>query len=267
MAAAGATAQPVVFLAPERAVAGPGEPVEIRVVAREWAAGAAGAAQPAPWPSDRAAWMFVRGGGDQTNLHDVRPAEGGPADPFRGVLARVAPEGTTIVGVDLAPISLELTPAEYTERLTELVGPGVVVPKPGGNGRIAMRREESAATILRSTRAEGTTIVATQKTGQRTEIRALHDPTGTPVGSDIFVRVYAANDGYKNCRVLATHVPTGERRVLEANNSAIALLSLTAPGAWQLEVHHVRVEESPGGQVAVWSTGTLSFDVPAQEAK
>lgn len=234
-----------------------------------------GPARRAPWPTGRIEWLFVRAAGTQRNLDELPPARPG------GGFARLALEhpGTTLVGLDarprvevlsagrLADFALDrMERARIPAELAELEDE--VRDEP-----VRVRRIECAKTLVRAAGGPPSTSSATalSKSGQAVEIRLLMDPTRTPAGLDLPVRVYLPFGGAEGTRVLARHLGSGRTRSATCDRAGIASVHLAEPGRWSLEVHALRRLPSAEGahQAARWelASGSLSFEVPSRESR
>lgn len=249
-----AGAQTVRFLVPETFTPAPSAELTVGV--------AVDGNPPADWPVGRVEWMFIRGGGQQENRHDVQPAAGTHSVP-----ATSPAFGAGVIGVELSPANQVFDRETLAEFLSERVAFTPAPPPLPVGETVLIRRVESAAAIIRSLRpgeaAVGGTHVATDKTGLRAEIRALMDPTALPPGSDLSVRVYINGDKRAGAVLTAARGQTMHR--VTANESGIAFVPLTEPGEWRVQFHHAAIE--PEGFTLY--SGTLTFQVPgdAGEAK
>lgn len=253
-------AEPAVhFLAPERFQVDAGQ-----IVGLHWAAGPAATAAPTPWSEATVDWFFIRGPGEQENLHEVRPSDA--AGRIVPVSNRRA--GVTLVGVDaVAPVG-ELSREEFESFLTANAvhglseAPALRAP----NARpVRVQRVESAKTLIRVLDPGGApprhSAVATSKTGQRAELRALFDPTMLRPGSDLAIRVYVNGSSVAGAGVRATHLASGARQDVVADPHGIAVVHIGQRGVWRLEFHAARTPEP--GVDADWTlySATLSFEV------
>jgi hypothetical protein len=206
-----------------------------------------------PWPADRAEWLFIRGSGRQSNRHDV------PADQPNGeaVTVRSSANGVALVGLELRT-TVESYPREkLAASLANLVAAPPTLPD---QPIIRVLRIESLATRLRVDPPVSHSPVASQKSGQRVEIRTMFDPTMAMPGSEIPVRVYA-EAGASGMKIHAECLDGGAATQVLADRSGIAYLPITHPGIWCIQAHHAAVAP-PGSNadIVLYST-TLTFKV------
>ena len=191
--------------------------------------GEAGQDQASLWPSQRIAWMFWRTGDRQENRH--HPESRGE----RSVSIDLAPIGASVVGVELDPV-IETVPANewrsFSERVSFVDGQAI------DQEVMRVRHRESLATIVRAENDQsGASPIATSKLGLHAEIRPLLDPTRPGVGGDMPFRIYIGGVSVPNQRVIATHVESGETRIMTTRMGGFGQLRLDRPGDWRMEFH------------------------------
>jgi hypothetical protein len=100
------------------------------------------------------------------------------------------------------------------------------------------------------------------KTGQRTEIRPLVDPTAMAVGSDLPLRISWSDSAGVEAKIAVRQVGTDAVQHLSAPGGS-GWFTVTAPGEWRVEVN--RAKPLQGDPAADWQleTATLSFVVHA----
>jgi hypothetical protein len=259
--AAGAHAQSVRTLVPDRYDLVAGDPVDLRIGEE-----AAGERATVAWPEARIRWLFVRVAGTQENLHEVPPLD----DGLDFARLRVAHAGVALVGLELEPCLERIPTKELVGFLGKRVGRRTL---PVGwrwlvDEEVArVRRIESTKLLLPTIDENGalpSSADAQGKSGQRVEIRPLADPTAVRVGRDLPVRVYLPPGGSSGARVIATHVPSARTTGFTTRPCGTGHFTVDAPGLWSLEAHHAR--PLPRDPEADWelSTATLSFVVPPQ---
>jgi len=221
------------------------------------------------WPAGQVQWLFVRGGATQENRHDVRPEQ--PKSDF--VALEIKHAGVTLVGVDLQPTILELTGVELRSFLVANAADAAVLRKaralaPQGKHRV--RHVASAKTLMRALPREGLaqpSAIATSKTGQAVEMRLLVDPTLTPIGGDVPLRVYVNGEKKTGVKVRATCVATGKAQTFITDSVGSGHFCLNAAGQWRVEVHHARPLEGDDSADWVIHTATLTFKTTRKGAE
>ena len=259
-------AQDVWFLSPATFGVEPGERLEVAVVRERLEERAeSGAAEPpdtAPFPTELADWVFVRGGGEQWNLQHPDAIEAAPAR----IELPMPTVGVAMIGMDCAPTVEMVSPerlrafiAERAPRFTHLR-----IPEAAGGIRVRVHRSAKALVRLADGRTEGmASPVATSKAGQRSEIRLNVDPTATPVGSEVPVRLYANFSSRKGVTFSATHVGSGESHTIDVNEYGNGSVVLDAPGVWRLEFHYIEAAGDDEADFDLYSA-TLTFKVPEE---
>lgn len=215
---------------------------------------------PAPWPADRAEWLFVKGSGRQTNLHDVAPDNA--AD--QSVTIRSSANGVTVAGLNLRPMVETHARETLAKTLPSLVNDPPTLPD---RETIRVRRVESLTTMLRVEPHGGNSPVATQKTSQRVEIRALFDPTAATPGSDVPVRVYDDLGGASGIKIHAECLEGGAATIVTADRSGIAYLPITHTGVWRVQAHAAKPAPPGSDADIVLYSCTLTFRVTREEAE
>jgi hypothetical protein len=233
---------PVRALEPASFTAQPGNPLTFRVTDDSG---------PLPWAGLQVDWMFVRIAATQRNMDE-------PPTDARGEMAITFPEsGAGIVGIDFTARQATVPAADLREFATARAMPGSALPE--GDANVRLRRIESVKAIVRSGEpGPAVESVATSKTGQQVEIRALMDAAATPSGGDIALRAYVNGAFMPGARLTATHIASAKQTDIRCDAMGIGNLTITAPGAWRIELHHLRrVDE----QWTLYSA-TLTFETP-----
>lgn len=213
-------------------------------------------AQQIEW-SREVAWFFVRHAGTQEN----RGAEDAPKPGVdRGVRVPLRGAGVAMIGVDVKP-GVEEWEGERLKEFAARAGSKEAAVE--GNTRV--RRLVSATTLVRVDGEDGAAErdgTAVSKSGQQVEIRALMDPTATPAGGDMAVRVYVRGEAEKNGAVTAVHVESGTRQEVLADAKGIAGFRMDRGGEWRVEFHVLRaLKEDEAAWMA--ASATLTFLAPA----
>lgn len=260
-----ATAWGAVALAPEVWRAAPGAEVAVR--AQQRAVDGYGAA---PWPGERIAWMFVRGGGEHRNLHQPEATDGDAR------VVTIARAGATMIGVELAERIERVAPEDLADLLAR---EGVVPPAEaqeaargllaGADGRagevvgVRVRIVECAQAIVRAAdgREQTPSPVALAKGGLAAEIRLMMDPTALVAPTDVMVRLYAGHASREGLRVRARNLTTGTTSEAVSGEGGIATISLADRGVWRLEFAVAERADGVEADVVVWSS-SLGFEGP-----
>jgi hypothetical protein len=219
---------------------------------------------PAPWPNaiDR---FFIRVAGIQDNRTTL-PAEAVGDGPAVAVLPLTEP-GVTMVVLDWKPELIEVDPASFRAFLSSRVNGAAAERVPDGRP-VRVRHVASAKALLRVA-AKGPqppdAATATSKSGQAVEIRAVFDPTVTPVGADLPVRVYIRGDSESGALVRVEHVAGGHSARFITNAKGMGDFRVTADGPWRMAFQTARkLTEDPDADWEVCS-GTLTFSSPGAE--
>jgi len=264
-----ASAQSLARFAPLAPSAPGSEALELRFVRER-----SGHVQAQVWPAQELGWLFVREEGAQRNYDALAPS---PEDA-RLVRVERGTQGVALVGWDLPARVEASTGGEVRAFLAER---GFQLALPTGleallaEQAIAVQRIESLALLARATRMDSApepSAVATSKTGQRMELRAILDPSFAAAGSEFCFRLYlpagGAGAGDALLWARAVHLPSGEVRAVEVLPDRSLRTKLDRPGPWMLEAHRLRPLEAggpgttPGAEVELASS-TLVFDVRA----
>ena len=256
--ARGADAQSIGYLVPDRFELSPGSEISVQL-----ARGKAGVLASAPWPSREVDWFLVRAAGGQRNVENPSPARDGETS----VRIALADPDVTLIGIDRRPWIESVPGAELREFLGRDLEPSAL---PAGwqahaaADTIRVRHVESAKLLVRVAGRKDDlhgSATAFSKTGQRTEIRPMIDPTSMAVGGDLPLRVSWAGGADAETRIVARQVAAGVVQTATTSKEAGRFL-VTAPGRWQVEVHRARW--LAGDPAADWEleTATLCFVVP-----
>ncbi len=267
-----ASAQTLVRFAPLAPSAEGSAALELRFVRER-----SGQVEAEIWPTQELGWLFVREDGTQRNYDALAPS---PEDA-RLVRFERGTQGVALVGWDL-PARVERSTggelrAFLAERGFQRALPTGVEALPAEQA-IAVQRIESLTLLARGTRVESSpepSTVATSKTGQRMELRAVLDPSFAVAGSEFCFRMYLPAGGARVEDALlwarAVHLPSGEVRAVEVLPDRSLRTKLDRPGAWMLEAHRLRPleaarsETTPTAELELASS-TLVFDVRAVPA-
>jgi hypothetical protein len=258
-----ASAQSVSYLLPNRYELASGSEVEVRV-----ASGESGLLQTIPWPGRDLQWLFVRTAGTQRNFAEATP--GRPGEDF--VRVALSEPDVAMIGMDRRPW-IERVPGAEMRRFLELDVEATTLPVDWKarttSETVRVRHIESAKLLVRIVKSvpEGReewrgSATAPSKTGQRSEIRPLIDPTAMAVGSDLPLRISWSDSAGVDATIVARHPVTGTRHASLARGGA-GWFTVTAPGEWRVEIHRAKL--LGGDPAADWEleTATLSFVVPA----
>ncbi len=244
------------FLTPSKYSAALGESLTLH-----WDAGTALTAQPVPWPSGEVNLLFIRGGTEQENRHDVRPQR--TQDNF--VAATIAQPGVTLIGAE-RPVVREVTGADLRAFLTQNVATDKIaadVARLDAGRTYHVRDITSAKTLIRALTAEpeAPSAIATSKTGLKGEIRPQFDPTLAPIGSDLPLVVYIDGDKCAGAKLQITNVATGKTTTLTADQGGSVHFPVTDLGVWRVEFHYAQpLANDPAADWTV-NTATLTFEV------
>ncbi len=247
----------VSFLTPSKHSAIVGESLTLR-----FDAGAARDARPVPWPSGEVKWLFIRGGGEQENRHDVRPQRA--QDNF--VSLRIVHPDVTLVGLDHTTVR-EATGAELRAFLDQNVALDSTVGGVQGltaDRKLRVRHIAVAKTLIRVPAEDGQVLpsaIATSKSGLAAEIRPHFDPTAALIGSDLPLTVYVDGDKRPDAKIQATNVTTGQTTTMIADPSGSGHFRVTDPGVWRVEFHYAQpLQNDPAADWVIYSA-TLTFEV------
>jgi hypothetical protein len=245
------------FLTPSQYSATLGDSVMLR-----WNAGAAKDAQPVAWPSGEVSWLFIRGGGEQENRHDVRPQRA--QDNF--ITLKIEQPAVTLVGAE-RPVVREVAGAELRTFLEQNVAGDSTAAEANrlaADRKYRVRDIASAKTLIRVPTADGQvgpSAIATSKTGLAGEIRPQFDPTVAPVGSDLPLTIYVNGDKLPGATIQATNVATAKTTTMTAGPSGSAHFRVTDTGVWRVEFHWAQpLQDDPAADWVVYNA-TLTFEV------
>ena len=237
------------------------------VVKLHFETGGAKDAQPAPWPRNQVEWMFVRGGADQENQHNVQPTDARE----NNVPLKVTHAGVTLIGADQKPQVLEMTAAEFRAFAGQNLELGEAAGKlPEGEARIRVRHIASAKALVRTPAADGRLIpwaIAASKAGQAVEMRPLFDPTAICPESDLPLCYYVNGAKVPGAKIQATNVTTGATVGFVTDRGGAGYFHVAECGVWRVVAQHARPLE--GDAKADWElrTATLTFEVTGKGAR
>ncbi len=262
-ATARARAQSISYLLPDRY-----EVVVGREVAVHVARGTSGVLATIPWPGEGIEWFFVRTAGTQRNL--AQPGTALPGEDF--LRLHLEEPDVALIGMDTRPWIESVRGNEMRKFLESAVAASALPSDwmaQTSSETVRVRHIESAKLLVRVVKsAPGSkdewrgSATGPSKSGQRTEIRPLIDPTAIAVGSDLPLRISWADSVNVDVRVVTRQVATGTTLTSLAPGGA-GWFTVSAPGEWRVEVHRAkRLKDDPA---ADWEleTATLSFLVPA----
>lgn len=242
------------FLTPNRSTVRVGDTLALRLDA-----GAAKDARPAAWPAGEVSWMFIRGGPEQENRHDVRPARAGDST----VNVTIAHPGVTAIGIEQRPPVSQWTGAELQAFCTEHADAAVVnaAKNVAADQKVRVRHIATATALIRTADDSEPSDIVTSRAGLPVEIRLLADPTAAVVGSDVPVWVYVGGGKLAGVRVQATNVTTGQSETLVTGPGGVGHFRIAAGGTWRVEAHHAAALQND--KAADWATysATLAFEV------
>lgn len=262
-----AGAQTVASLEPDAWSVRPGATPTLRLVRA-----GSGDSAPGAFPDPRGLdWFFVRAAGHQDNLeHPARVGEGSQSR----ARVHLRHADTNLIGLDLTPASEEVDAASWARFLEERAGRpdlaraarAAVDPLAPETATVKLRRVECSKLLVRVEEPASAPVhsaTAQSKSGQPVELRPLADPTATPPGSDLPLRVYVPGGSAEGLRVTARHPASGAVHHAATRAGGIAHFPVTAPGPWIVEVHQVvPLADDPRGAWEVRSA-TLAFVAPA----
>jgi hypothetical protein len=227
-----------------------------------------GHVEPQVWPMSELGWLFVREEGTQRNYDTLAPA---PEDA-RILRVERGAKGVALVGWDVRP-ELERTSAVTLRGfLADRGGSRVsteTLEKMPAEQELSLRRLESLTLLAREVEAGAApepSAVATSKSGQRMELRALFDPTFVTAGSECAFRLSLPEGGEAGLWVRAVHLASGTVLPVDVLPERSLRCKLDRAGPWMIEAHRLR-ELAPGsGAELELASTTLVFDVrPAEE--
>ena len=213
----------------------------------------------AAWADEPVEWLFVRSSGTQHNLAEARPVD---EEPF--VRLPFTAGDVALVGVDLRPVTEELAGRDVRALLEATFGAeGVPAAWHEALARpaLSLRRAECAKLLVRAA-GDGPhptpSATAQSKSGQRSELRPMADPTAAGVGGDLPFRVYHAARHVELQTVRARHLDTGSEGRVTTFAGGIAVLHLDKAGTWAVAAHAAQLDD---GVVEIQSA-TLTFTTP-----
>ncbi len=246
-----APAQTTLFLQPEAFSSPPAGERRFSLVRVDTSAQAQ--PEPAPWPGD-IKWLLIRSGGEQDNRDRVEPV----ADASHIVLTMPHP-GCAMVGVDFKPVMVTMSGEQLAALITSRTA-GAAPDALRESEQVRIRHIRSAKTLIRVSGEAGTPDrgTAVSKSGQQVEIRPFADPTLAPAAGDLPARMYIRGDAAGTARLIATHVPSNDRR--DVTGSGTLIIPSLVPGAWRVEFHYAA--PVTGDSEADWElhTATVTFE-------
>ncbi|MFT7680485.1 MAG: hypothetical protein ACI8QC_004491 [Planctomycetota bacterium] len=213
------------------------------------------------WRARQSEWLYLRGSGKQENQEQLpQPASG----PVRW-LVTPTPGDTWVAGVDLRPRTETVTPKEFAAFRVRQRASSTDRQDSAPGRPLRILRLESHKLLLRakgetSTRMPGATALS--KSGQRAELRPMADPSATPAGAALPLRLYLPEGYSKRQQVVATHLASGAQLSIESDSQGIATFLLDRAGSWSVAVHAIRPR--PADARVDWEvcSATLHFQSP-----
>jgi len=282
------------FLKPDRYELKVGERVELSLQRLSDAgvagAPAAAAADNVPAPVDIAVsslacdHAFLRLAGTQENRDSLvamafapdlvgePAAQAAKGQPVATVSVPLTIHGVAMIGCDFSP-RVELLGADELRAFLKsvLTAPAFeeaskLIPK---DGDVRVRRVETVKTLVNVTtddpKAIGDRQTAISKTGQMNEIRFTMNPTSTPLGSDVALRVFAKIDKAANAKVIVSCDEANVRREVETSATATGVFTLTHAGAWRAEFHVVKpAKDDPDADLTIYSATATFHTMPSE---
>lgn len=210
-----------------------------------------------PWPAHEIGWMFAREEGSQHNFESLAPLA---EDATRLRLER---EGGSalLVGWDLPPRIERMHPIELRAFLAARTKalPGELDAL--ANATVLVRRLESLALLARpgGTALAGPSGIATSKSGQRMELRAMVDPSSAAAGSDFAFKLYLPPGGAANVLCRAVHLESRKELALELLGDGSLRAKLEQAGPWMIEAIRLRALEGDAEAALELASCTLVF--------
>lgn len=244
-------------LTPSRMRVSANESVELRIASPD-----APAPRQTRWPESEIAWFFHRADGKQSNRDTLAPATpGGDHAPLA-----LPDAGVSMIGVQFPPLVVTLNAEQFDDlqKRNREESDDAPPAKPAVAARV--RHQSCAAALILVSiptgQSDEPSAVATSKSGQKAEIRAMLDPTRCKPGDELPVRVYADGDKAAGARVRAIG-PDGKVTATTTNPSAFATIPITAAGSWRIEFQHLAVARDDPGADWVLYSGSLTFEAAA----
>jgi hypothetical protein len=232
------------------------ETVELRM-----ATSGAAADRAARWPDDEIAWFFHRADGKQTNRDTLAPATPGSD---RAPLT-LTDAGVSMIGLQLRPQVVTVNEKQMDElrQRFDQKSADKNAPVPAGAKGARVRHHSCATVLIHVDSADATSdessAVATSKSGQKAEIRAMLDPTRRKTGDELPLRVYADGDKAAGARVRAIS-PGGKEVSSVTNPTGFVTIAITEAGTWRVEVQQlVPARDDPDAEWVLYS-GSLTFE-------
>lgn len=248
-------------LTASRLAAGVGEKIEISF---ERPAPDGKSFLPADWSG--VSRVFTRCGGEQENRHDVVSDVAGG----RTVGIRLTHPGVLLVGVDLTPALGTMKVGDLQKLLSANLSPDALMKMSlPAAGDVRTKSFVTANVLIRADApglAREISAVAMSKTGQKSEIRPLFDPTSATVGSDLPMRAYA--DGAK-VEGLIVHavLPDGKRVERTTDATGTFVLPVEQSGIWRVSFSYARPSNMDGDVSWEAFSAALTFEVAAKSGE
>ncbi len=206
---------------------------------------------PAPFPSEIAQHVFVRGGPMQWNLHHPEPIEDG-SEWTRVPMPEV---GAVMIGLECEPVIKTFTANQLRAFIKERAPAFSAMAIPEKDDiRVRVVRCAKALVRIDDGRTEGMpSPIPLSRAGQRNEIRLSGDPTALDLSNgeaEIPLRLYADSHSRKGVTFTATNIDTHQRTVVDVDEYGSGSLVVNAAGVWRVEFHYlINVRENdPGPQ-------------------
>ena len=230
---------------------------ELRVRITESAAGGRHALD---WNAASVDWLFVRGAGYQDNLGSPPPS----GEPLR---VRLHTPGAVVVGLDTPSVVASWARSSLATEWRQLGLRESAAALRESGGAVRVHRTLSAKLLARAFELDGrpgSNAAALAKTGQRTEIRLLGDPTRLELPTDLPLKLYFdPRSGPDEPTVLVAYHHESRQLVRGSVEAPLARVRLDRPGNWELRAHRVGPSDHPGADLA-WQTATLAFEIPSE---
>ena len=246
LAAGAAAGRQGLFLTAESARVAQGAPIRVRLEQDGKAVA---------WDDSKVRLLFVLGTDRRENMEHAP----GAADAAGLVSLASPPAGSAAVGLELRPIVEEMDAAAL-RKLAEKWGDEELAESVKGKGRV--RHVQSCRTLVRV--GDGSNAAAVAEIPQAGSIDARVDPTRAKVGTDVMFAVASGGQDLEDVKVVATCVVTGKAQEAQTREEGLVKFTMTDAGRWRVEFH--RLEKAAAGDDVDWvlTSGTLTFEVPAE---